>query len=89
MTQLMTTLQLWFLHTRFELIVTLRPFRVSMLKVGYLVIFHHFSQVQSSCCCIAGGFAIGLGFGFGVQVVMKWLRRQGATSDQQVFLCLA
>jgi len=38
--------------------------------------------------CIAGGFAIGLGFGFGVQVMMKWLRRQGATSDQQVSLCL-
>ena len=33
---------------------------------------------------VAGGFAIGILFGVGVQFMMKWLRRQGATSDQQV-----
>lgn len=37
--------------------------------------------------CIAGGFAIGLGFGLGIQFMMKWLRRQGATSDQQARPC--
>ena len=32
----------------------------------------------------SGGFAIGIAFGVGVQWMMQWLRRQGASSDQQV-----
>ena len=36
------------------------------------------------CLLVAGGLAVGLGFGLGVQLMMRWLKRQGATSDQQV-----
>ena len=48
----------------------------------------HGFRVVSSIGSDAGGFAIGLAFGVGIQVMMKWLRRQGATSDQQVILLL-
>ena len=40
-------------------------------------------------CCFAGGFLTGIVYGFFTQLLLKWMRRLGATTDQQIALTFA
>ena len=38
---------------------------------------------------LAGGFLTGIVYGFCTQLLLKWMRRLGATTDQQIALTFA